>query len=242
MAALAVLADRSEPACERLAVERPPASTVPASGRARRRRRRRSPARVDGARAEPDAGPVALADPADAHDEPQRRRRGTPDWSGCATMLGLHSDAASMAYSWVKVAPSSSQRSSAEVGVGVEPVGDPVGVVAEGAGEVAVAAAEPARRGRRARGRTSSSSRARILRRRRRTRVTRSPADDLLAGDEQLGDDPRGVGRSRPALRRERRRSRRRRRAGGRAGAWTISASVDSAPWLRLAPVASRPS
>ena len=36
---------------------------------------------------------------------------GADDWSGWATMLGLHSDAASMEYSCVKVAPSKSQRS-----------------------------------------------------------------------------------------------------------------------------------
>jgi hypothetical protein len=37
--------------------------------------------------------------------------RGADDWSGCRTMLGLHIDAASGAYSWVNVAPRRSHRS-----------------------------------------------------------------------------------------------------------------------------------
>ena len=43
---------------------------------------------------------------------------GTPDWSGAATMLGLHTAAPSMAYSLVKVAPSSSCRVSVSVRAG----------------------------------------------------------------------------------------------------------------------------
>ena len=51
-------------------------------------------------------------------------RAARPTGRGAATMLGLHSAAPSMAYSLVKVAPSSSCRVSESVAARVEPVGD----------------------------------------------------------------------------------------------------------------------
>ena len=65
-----------------------------------------------------------------------------PIWSGCATMLGLHNAAPSIAYSLVNVAPSNSIRVSDSSRVGIQPIGELTGVPAERAGKIAVTPVE----------------------------------------------------------------------------------------------------
>ena len=107
--AFAVLADRPEPAGELLAVE---------DGRFDGGQGREGPG--SSTATSPAASTVPVRNPMlDRWPSPMPRTlmtkrtepTGAEDWSGWATMLGLHSDAASMEYSWVKVAPSRSQRS-----------------------------------------------------------------------------------------------------------------------------------
>ena len=139
--ALGVFAERSKTAGELLAVE---------DGWLDGCQRREGSGVVDGdssgcvdrPRAEPDAGPMALADPAHAHDEPEGAER-------CAGLVGVLDDARvaqRRGLDGVLVSerrPQQQPALRAEVGVRVETVGDAVGVMAEGADEVAVAASEP---------------------------------------------------------------------------------------------------
>ncbi len=81
----------------------------------------------------------------------------------------------------------------AQLGVGVDAVGDPVGVVAEGADEVAVAAAEADEQ-------LGHPILDLVLAEREEATdhvrgAALAPAHDLLAGDEQAGDDPEASGR-----------------------------------------------
>ena len=57
-------------------------------------------------------------------------------------MLGLHNAAPSMAYSLVNAAPSNNFRASESSRVGIQPIGEFIGVPTEGASKIAVTSVE----------------------------------------------------------------------------------------------------
>ena len=159
-------------------------------------------------------------------------------------MLGLHNAAPSMAYSLVNVAPSSSIRASESSHVGIQAIGEFVGVPAEGADQIAVTPVEP--------GDDIVQRRPHLVlvqgqdARQHRSRSGVLVLEAFLAGYEQPGDDPRRVGREPLRATRDEAGPHRshcgtveKRRACCRV---EITASVDSAPWLRFTPSACRPS
>ena len=73
----------------------------------------------------------------------------TPVWSGCITMLGLQRAAPSMAYSLVKVAPSSRRRVGDSWQFRVEAIGELVGVPEERFGQAVMSTRRTARSRRR---------------------------------------------------------------------------------------------
>ena len=117
---------------------------------------------------------------------------GSPDWSGCATMDGLNSAAASRAYSLLKVAPTSRRRA-----------GDSVRLRRRRGAPPAGSGRPRSRRGRGVGSRTSTGCdpgcrrpRCRIApgpARARPTNATPPRPDDLLAGQERPTDHSRRV-------------------------------------------------
>ena len=181
---------------------------------------------------------MALADLAHAHHEPQVAV-GQPDWSGAGTIDGLQSAAASTRVLVGERRAEEQPRGDGQLAPGASRLARRSAWRSERAVEVPVASAEAA---------VDRRARPRPRRRRAPGRGRRcptpalAPAVDRVAGHEQLGDD---AGRVRDEPERAAVATRRSSAGAVRAPAplqVEISASVDSAPWLRLTPSACKPS